>query len=98
METLETLLIENRFKLLALHTEWQQGPGEFFENLMTTETRDFFLNETVSAFVECYQNFLNILSFYFYCRFMVQFCQLQAALHIIPNNILLDILLEELLN
>ena len=57
METLETLLIENRFKLLALHTEWQQGPGEFFENLMTTETRDFFLNETVSAFVECYQNF-----------------------------------------
>ena len=43
METLETLLIENRFKLLALHTEWQQGPGEFFENLMTTETRDFFL-------------------------------------------------------
>ena len=29
---------------------------------------------------------------------MVQFCQLQAALHIIPDNILLDILLEELLN
>ena len=29
---------------------------------------------------------------------MVQFCQLQAALHIIPDNILLDILPEELLN
>ena len=42
-----------------------------------------FLHNTVSAFVSCYQIFLKYL---FYCRVMVQFCQLQAALHIIPGK------------
>ena len=49
-------------------------------------SKGFFLPKTISAFGSCHKILLNTLSFYIYCRAMVQFFQLQAALHVIPGK------------